>query len=129
MATNIWTGAVNNDWTDPGNWSLGHVPTGTDDIQIGDINTHPTVNVPSGMVTLQNTVSNFGTITVASGAVLSVVGATVLNGAGTVSMASGSAIQNAGGSASLENVDNTIAGTGTIGTAASGSFTVTNDES
>src|SRR5689334_8126135 len=23
---NVWTGAVNNDWNNPGNWSLGRVP-------------------------------------------------------------------------------------------------------
>jgi Secretion system C-terminal sorting domain len=33
-ATNNWTGAVNNDWHTPGNWSCGSVPTSTDDVVI-----------------------------------------------------------------------------------------------
>jgi hypothetical protein len=64
MATNVWTGAINNDWNNRGNWSLGTVPMATDgdDIQIGDAITHPAITVEI-IGRLQNTVINQGTIT------------------------------------------------------------------
>jgi hypothetical protein len=33
---NLWTGAVNNDWNNPGNWSLGRVPTNANGAPAGD---------------------------------------------------------------------------------------------
>jgi len=33
---NLWTGAVNNDWNNPGNWSLGRVPTNANGQTTGD---------------------------------------------------------------------------------------------
>jgi hypothetical protein len=33
---NIWTGALNNDWNNAGNWSLGRVPTNTNGEPVGD---------------------------------------------------------------------------------------------
>jgi hypothetical protein len=37
-ATNTWTGAVNNYWGNVGNWSLGHIPTSSEDVVIPNVN-------------------------------------------------------------------------------------------
>ncbi len=54
----VFTGAINNDWHTPGNWSTGAVPTATDDIQIpvGKLAVISAGNAQG------NNVCNFGTI-------------------------------------------------------------------
>jgi hypothetical protein len=42
-----WTGAVNNNWSNAGNWSCGHMPTATDDVVINSTNTTVTLDVPT----------------------------------------------------------------------------------
>jgi hypothetical protein len=37
-ATNTWTGAANNYWGNPGNWSLGHAPTPSEDAVVPNVN-------------------------------------------------------------------------------------------
>ncbi len=41
--SSVWTGAVNTDWSNPGNWSTGSVPTGTDDVVIPSTANKPAV--------------------------------------------------------------------------------------
>ncbi len=38
MAPNVWTGASNNYWGNSGNWSLGHIPTSSEDVEIPNVN-------------------------------------------------------------------------------------------
>lgn len=42
----VWTGAVNNDWFDCGNWDRGSVPGSLADVQIPGVTTVPAVNQP-----------------------------------------------------------------------------------
>ncbi len=42
---NVWTGNVNHYWSNSGNWSLGHIPLGTEDVEIPNINTPCYVDV------------------------------------------------------------------------------------
>ncbi|MEI6436993.1 MAG: GEVED domain-containing protein, partial [Bacteroidota bacterium] len=39
--TNDWTGALDNFWYNPGNWSLAHVPTATEDVVITSMGHQP----------------------------------------------------------------------------------------
>ena len=40
-ATNVWTGAFNYYWHNAGNWSLGHIPTATEDVIMTSAGYHP----------------------------------------------------------------------------------------
>jgi hypothetical protein len=66
MATTTWTGAIDNDWDDAGNWS-GVVPGSADDAIIADVDNQPIMNV-------NGTVS---TIVINSGATLDLNGKTL----------------------------------------------------
>lgn len=75
--TNVWTGAVNNDFSNASNWSLGVVPAST---------TNATVN--SGTATLSATAA-INNLSIASGATVSINGQTLtvngaVTGAGTI---------------------------------------------
>lgn len=75
--TNVWTGAVNNDFSNASNWSLGVVPAST---------TNATIN--SGTTTLSATAA-INNLSVASGALVSLNGQTLtingaVSGAGTI---------------------------------------------
>jgi len=40
MPTNVWQTGSSNNWSDPTNWSLGHVPLLTEDVQMADGGSH-----------------------------------------------------------------------------------------
>ena len=77
VGTNTWTGAYNNYWGNSPNWSFGHVPTSTEDVEI------PNVNMPCIVDYSDKTCNN---ISIASGAELQVKDQTLsVNGDLTVS--------------------------------------------
>ena len=58
----VWTGAVNSDWNNPGNWSAG-IPNNTDDIVISGGGNNPVVNqIGAGCKNL--TISSGGSVTI-----------------------------------------------------------------
>jgi hypothetical protein len=78
LASISWTGAVNNDWGTPGNWSGNVVPGGADDVTI-DALSAASVNYASGTRSIASlTVLGDDVLTISGGSL------TVLNG-GTVS--------------------------------------------
>ncbi len=67
---NIWTGAVNNLWDTPGNWSCNTVPTATTDVIVNS----GSISVNTATATCNSIqVSPGATVTVAAGAKLTVV--------------------------------------------------------
>ena len=52
--SNIWTGAVNNAWLAPGNWSLGHVPNSTESVVIPDVASSAFVELGAGAQTVKS---------------------------------------------------------------------------
>ncbi len=70
-ATNSWTGAVNNLWSNPGNWSCNRVPLTGDVIAISSGTPHLDINFTvAGSLTLSGT----GSLTVDPGVTLNVTG-------------------------------------------------------
>jgi hypothetical protein len=79
---NAWTGAVNTDWNNAGNWTCG-VPTLADYVTISAATNNPVVL--SGTMHAQTLVIGFGTeVTVATGATLQVENGITNNGALTI---------------------------------------------
>ncbi len=107
----FFIGASGGNWTDATNWQFAVPVSG----EIASIGSGTQVDV-SGATIDGVTVANAGTLTVDSGAIVTLLDTVTLQGGGTVSMASGSEItETATGSiVHLENVDNTIQGGGTI---------------
>ena len=62
--TRTWTGAVNTDWSTPGNWSPAQVPTGTDDVVIPATGNAPTASNTCAAKTL--TVNTGSTLNLAA---------------------------------------------------------------
>ena len=58
----VWTGAVNSDWNNAGNWSAG-IPDNTDDIVISGGSNNPTINT-AGATCKNLTISSGGFITI-----------------------------------------------------------------
>ncbi len=58
----VWTGAVNSDWNNPGNWSAG-IPNNTDDIVISGGGNNPVINT-AGAACKNLTISSGGSITI-----------------------------------------------------------------
>ncbi len=54
----IWSGAVNTDWTNPGNWNCGTVPVSTSDVQIN--NGVPNFPVINSNITIRSLLLNPG---------------------------------------------------------------------
>lgn len=97
-STNVWEGNNNGDWTDAGNWSGGVVPGSSDDVTIpntvtdlvvtSDVEVNDLIIEAGGNVTVStnslrvnSNLTNDGTITVASGSSLVLLGGR--SGAGT----------------------------------------------
>jgi len=79
---NTWTGTTSNSWNTSGNWSLGTVPTSSDNIVISsntpnapvmDVN----VTIPAGK---SLRINSSGTLTIAPGKVLTIAGTANFNG-------------------------------------------------
>jgi hypothetical protein len=99
---NIWSGNVNNDWNNPGNWSCNAVPLITTDVMIPNVANDPIVmNFPTALgntltidpsaslvvnlgyeLRLNSTISNNGTFDLQSGKL-------ILSGPGTQNIPSG----------------------------------------
>ncbi|MBK8883556.1 MAG: T9SS type A sorting domain-containing protein [Bacteroidales bacterium] len=64
-----WTGAVNSDWNNPGNWSCGYVPDSYISVQIPDVSNEPVLN-PGPEATVNN-------LDISSGSSFTVIGNTL----------------------------------------------------
>ncbi|HOU37734.1 MAG TPA: hypothetical protein PKW16_02420, partial [Treponemataceae bacterium] len=93
----VWTGAVNGDWHEPGNWDTGAVPVATDEVEIRASGNDPTLGAP-GATVFSCTITS-GTLTLADSFVTT--GNLVIAGAGEIdcagqSLTVGGAITNNG---------------------------------
>src|SRR5271157_2789976 len=96
LSTDVWTGAVNNNWSNPNNWSLGAVPGTSDtaDFTSGSISNTADVDASftianlvidsswGGTINVDNPLTVSGNMTLASGA-LNVNSAMSIGGAGS----------------------------------------------
>ncbi|MBK9255113.1 MAG: BspA family leucine-rich repeat surface protein [Saprospiraceae bacterium] len=81
FSTNIqsqttWTGAIDSDWNNPGNWSAG-VPMATTDVVIADVTTNNPEVMTSGAVAKSIIFNNSSNLTITSTGVLTIDGATL----------------------------------------------------
>lgn len=130
--SNIFTGASGAKWDDGGNWMFGLPAAG----QIASIGPDKQVNASgatidgvASQVDQGVNVFNAGTVSLDQGATLTLNGTITLHGGGHWSLASGSQITDAtatGSFVTLDNVDNTVSGAGTMGDA-DAHFTLRND--
>ncbi|AII53413.1 DUF4394 domain-containing protein [Hymenobacter sp. APR13] len=67
-----WTGAINSDWTNPGNWNPMQVPTATDDVTIPNVANDPVVSTTQQVNSLL--LGNGATLTTADGSQLTLNG-------------------------------------------------------
>jgi hypothetical protein len=79
---NTWTGATSNSWNTSGNWSLGTVPTSSDNIVISSNTPNAPVmdvdvTIPAGK---SLRINSSGTLTIAPGKVLTIAGTANFNG-------------------------------------------------
>jgi surface protein len=93
FSTNIqsqttWTGAIDSDWNNPGNWSAG-VPMATDDVIITDVVNHPVI-ASADVVAKTVSINTDGTLVINSGGVLT------LNGTGPHSLLNEGTVNNNG---------------------------------
>ncbi len=98
----VWTGVVNNDWNTSGNWNINSVPASTSNVNIPDVANDP-------VIVSNVTINNIGlaagaTLTVNSGASLTLNGALTNSGAITI---------NSGGSF-LQGNSSSISGSGSF---------------
>ena len=109
----VWTGSVNNEWNNTGNWSTSLVPTETDDIEIPDVSgasgNFPILGTGVSGVCKNITIASGANLTINSGYELEVYGHWINNGndfigsSGTVSFR-GSSIQYISGTTTFANV-------------------------
>lgn len=57
-----WTGAVSAEWSTPGNWDCGHVPTSTDDVIIANVTRHVLITTTIDKVINNLTINSGGII-------------------------------------------------------------------
>ncbi len=72
--TNTWTGALNANWHQPGNWSCLMVPNDTMDVVIEDVVNDPVLNNLSAPIIVGLTIKTGATLKLSSPAVLSITG-------------------------------------------------------
>jgi trimeric autotransporter adhesin len=65
---NNWTGAVNSDWNEAGNWSCGQVPDGNTDVVIGS----GSVTLAANGICRSLSIATGATLTLAPGVVLTI---------------------------------------------------------
>jgi hypothetical protein len=99
ISTMIWTGAVNNDWNNTGNWICGIIPGASFSAQIPDIANEPVISSGVTAEVRNIAIENGSTLTVASGTIM-IYGSVISNSGldatdGTVVFA-GSSAQSAG---------------------------------
>ena len=96
MTANAWKSAVNGSWTDASKWSLGHVPTKTEDVVISAAGTYAVTLGDCKTVT--NLVSNKLTVGGGSGTqTLNISSAAVLTSSGTLNVLAGDTLNLNGG--------------------------------
>jgi hypothetical protein len=111
-----------------GAWSEGEPPAPGESVQIGSSSSHPTVIIDNGITAYAGTtIANFGEISIDAHnqglnytTVLDISGATALEDGGSVVMGAseqtlGDCIFSSVAGSELDNIDNTISGTGEIG--------------
>jgi hypothetical protein len=82
-----WTGAINSDWTNPGNWNPMQVPTATDDVTIPDVANDPVVSTIQQVRSLS--LGSGATLTTADGSQLTLNGNFLNNGGSVLGSGSG----------------------------------------
>jgi len=101
----IWTGMADNNWNNPANWCNGTVPTAIDDVVIAAGTPYqPTVSTAATV----HSITNGGTLTVASAGTLSITGDVTSSGTFNASAGSivynGTAAQNVAGTITVKNL-------------------------
>lgn len=109
----VWEGDGSTDWMLAGNWSCGHVPTGTDDVEILSGTLHQPTIYQMASVTVN-------TITINTGATLTILNGSVANAATWT--IDGTLIANTGDSVVYINY-NSGTGSGVINVGSTGSIT------
>ncbi|MBN1339299.1 MAG: hypothetical protein JXA03_08250 [Bacteroidales bacterium] len=80
---NVWTnGAMDDDWFNPLNWSLGVVPTNVQNVTIPDLGKAACVDISGGVATAGTLTVNVGAcLTILEDGALTVIGLTTVDGA------------------------------------------------
>jgi len=66
----VWTGAVTNDWHNPGNWNCGSVPGALDSAVIGDVGANPDPVLNGSATVFQVDINTGGVLITTSGVTL-----------------------------------------------------------
>ena len=122
MSTDVWTGTVNSNWSNPGNWSLNQVPGSTDTAEFQNGRNTATVDTIFTIDALQIDSSWGGTLTVSNPLTVS---DNLTLASGTLSLGAAMSIGGSGsewtdGGISLN--DNRLTNTGTLSLANAGTF-------
>lgn len=107
---NIWNYDGSGNWNDPGKWSLGHVPTVLEDVQVPDYTSQFTLSIAANAQLAKSVVFAGNDRLAVSGGSLSVTNNSNLS-AGTLDL-SGSGIFNSGGNLNLKALN--LAGSSAI---------------
>ncbi len=142
---NNWTGATSSNWSTPGNWSTGAVPSSTQTVEIGvaaytGVKAQPSFSSSATVKAIVFGTNNTPTLTIASGQTLTVTNGitvnasanAVVNGPGTISVGNASTINATGSLTASSNLIISIAsggsinnlGTFTLASSASGSSSI-----
>jgi filamentous hemagglutinin family protein len=100
---NIWNFDGSGNWNDPSKWSLGHVPTATEDVQVPDYSSQFTINIAANSQLAKSVVFVGNDKLGLSGGSLSVTNGSTLS-AGTLDL-SGNGIFNAGGNLAVHTLN------------------------
>ena len=83
----LWTGCTNSNWNIAGNWSTGIVPSTTDDVVISSMTNQPTISAAGAVAK---------SVTVNSGATLTIAAALSINGSTTQGLLNSGTVNNSG---------------------------------
>jgi hypothetical protein len=124
---NFWTGAVNTDWTNPGNWSTGAVPGPNDDVTV-DLPGRYTININSDVVIGSLSLGGIqGAQTLATNRALFIDGDSHISGNGALNL-SGSAAFTFNGELEVEGTlsrsGGSLGGPGTLAVKSTGRLNV-----
>ncbi len=107
---NIWNFDGSGNWDDPSKWSLGHVPTANEEVQVPDYSTQFTVNIASSTLNVKSVVFLGNDHLGLSGGVFNVAQTSNLS-SGFLDI-SGTGVFNAGGNVSVMGLN--LSGSGTL---------------
>jgi len=74
-----WTGTISSDWTNPGNWSTGKVPTSLCDVTIAGALHNPLVSTSGNLVCHNLNIAPGGNLTISTGKSITVYGTVTLS--------------------------------------------------